>query len=463
MKYALLGCLLTLVQILYAQIQISEIDALKQKRDFSGALEKVEQYLKSNPGTALEWQLHAELTFMEYYQRQQPMSTFDLPNEDIFSDNIYDKPSPPKMPDTLMVKIIKSLQNATSKDPTLSSAHLAICLTYAQAGQARDLITYLPVFNVSQPEFVDAADLMTKFADQFVDRGEFDEAMQVYAAIVMLYPQNGDVQSKMSKLFFDKGILKASEAYLKMFLASGSANADSYATMFECASLMGLYEEAETCLALWSGLEKKTIYLSYEGLLDWYNNEESKLSWDKFQKSPDNSLSIGAMVQYMNRPDFNNSLSDFDYLMKLDLPDPYKIVIIDKYRTFFPSSCAIRHHYTEMLTAYQRYSDALDIFYSSSTENCEDKVKMAHDFYAGWCNYRLKSYAEATMHFTRVLNSTDPFQQSCAAYFLGKMMEVKNDFTKATEFYTLGKAYAKNGKFGKLCEMNLAYLEQNEN
>lgn len=462
MKYAFLAVFLLLFQGIKAQIPLNEINELRQRRDFRGAFERVDEYLKSNPGTAPEWQLHAELMFMDYLSAKIVLSVLDLPDEDIFTDDLFKKPSAPKLPDSLATKMISSLLKATEKDPTLSSAHFALCLTYAQAGFTRDLITYLPVFNVSQPDNIDVPELMSDFADKFIERGEFEQGMQVYATIVMLHPQNGDIQSKMARLFFEKGLIKPAEAYIRMFLASGSAYAESYASMFECSSLLGMYDEAEASLVLLCGLEKRTIYLVYQGLYAWYKNENPDPFWLKFQNSPEDTGSMASMVRYMRLPGYRNSLQDFEYLIRLDLPDPFKIMIFEKFRLLFPESCATRHYFTELLTSYQRYQRALEIFYGSEIAHCDSNIISAHHLYAGWCEYRLLNYSVAADHFSKIQNSPVPYHQSCACYFLGKIREKSGDLKAAKEFYQSGKIHAETSKFGKLCEMNLSVLEHRD-
>jgi tetratricopeptide (TPR) repeat protein len=439
----------------YAQ----EVKSLMKVGEFAKAENLLNEYLLKNPEDADAWVMNANLILNKYRSASSQISIQSNPNESVYESSIGFIASPPvTLPKVVADSAINCLKSALIFAAKRIDVQQGLCYLYSISNRPLELMKQLHALQAILPGSEDDAFMMADYARNLIDRNQFNDGMQVYAAIYSMYMNNGGILSDMAGEYYKHGDMDIALTYAKMAAEKKEIDEMTYGNIFFLASLNEEYVLASDMIQKQCAISKSKEYLVYDGLLRMIKGENAKGMFEEFLKSPSKDEVLTKAARYMASPKFKSALSDFDTLIQFNLNDPYKVLVCNYFHKKYPNNFDPSFQLAEVYTYHKVYVKAAIEFKKTVLDDADSIDRRLYNMYAGWTYYNLKDYSEAKSHFEALSNSKDFYQFSMACYFLGVIHEFNKDKTTALSYYQKAANRASESKYALYCDWKLKTL-----
>lgn len=448
----------------FAQSEVAQdIGNLINQGKLKEAEQRDDYYLKKDPKNVDAIMMKGNIILNRYFAKLGQLTINVNQDESIYSTSIGNIGSVEDivLPRKTVTEIANLWKRAVKIDDTRDDIHFGICQIYSMGLMVRHLIDYLPTLKRVIKDDQRLPYSMCDYARNMKERGDFKGAMEVYRAVMSLYPHVAGLRSDVAAEYYVHGDADSCMHYISMAIRYPNSDAMTYGNAFFFYSVFGEFTKALDAIKLQSKAAHNEKYLCYEGLLDYYEN---KPDWKKplqeyakvWQDTSTKTLADSLLSQW-----YTGSPANYNGLTALPVDDGYKILIHLKFMALEPDSFLPHFGYAELLTHSNQYAKAAAEYASMEkaglVTNRSDSEDVA--FYYGWTLWCLKEKTQSLKEWAQLLNSDDFYYKSAAAYFSGEYYLEKQDKSRARKFFELVSDKANQSKYATYCWNSLNSLK----
>lgn len=200
--------LLAMVLLAGAPAQASDairvVGALIEQGKFDEADKRVAKYLKRDPKDVDALMMQGNVMLQRYFGKGM-MSITANDNASIYDRSIGRMGQPPHIvPRALAVQIAALWARCLELDPTRGDIWRGTAYLYAMALMKQELIAHFPRMKAALPQEKGLPYNMGDYARMFNERERFDDAMDVYRAMLRLYPKRAWIYNDMAVLTYQR-------------------------------------------------------------------------------------------------------------------------------------------------------------------------------------------------------------------------------------------------------------------
>ncbi len=428
-----------------------EINALITEKTVDLALAKADSALKADPKNVELLILKGNIIFSRFSFKQPSIMTGVNCDESVYDNSIgYVGEAEITLPVAVADSIVECFMMASGIEPKREDIYYGICYIYSLSLQTEKLLSFLPVLKAGVTSDEETPYTLGDYARNIKTRGSFDDAILIYKKIAALYPEcSGIVNDIAVEYYFNGNFDKAKEYFAKAL----SFPKYDFETLSSAFTFYAICEENSLALNTAkkkSELLKDSDYLLYQALINLNDGSDWKTPLNGFLNSPTEDSSGVELAKFMLSSGFDASFQAYGKIKDIELKDAYKIQLY-KYFMKVLKNPVPQYDYAEALTYNARYRDAVTAFKAIDTSKMSSGEKELYCFYYAWALYKSGDHEKSCGLWEKLINSSEFYYQSAAAFFIGEYYQEKGDKAKAKEYYSKVSDKATESKFATYC------------
>ena len=451
-------CALLTFQVTAQTTFTDDLDKLIAEGMLTAAEAKVDSALMINPGNVDALYYKGNIQYYKYGSYADLMKTGGTPDESVYtSDYIYIGQYKEILPKPIADTCAFFFSNALKVDPTRDDIRLALGYIYAISLQDNKLIDLLPSMT-KVPAINDNS--IRDYAYNFLDRGAYQQGMNVYEKISTLYPDNGNLLCDMAVEYYIIGDIQKAINIAKKCYTMPNLDTITYSNAFFLFSVAEQHEEAIACIQIWSDMIKNKTSLLYKGLYELLSNQSTaKKTINDYVQTELQASSEKDFAIYLLNNDLQINADKLDTIYYFGLTDAFSMLIYHHFYNKYPDAFLPGYNYAESLTYNKRYTDAAQVFSKINIAATSGHDIDEYHFYYAWALHQTGDYETANLHWLEAAKSTIPYIQGGANYFLGKYYYNKSDFVNARKYFLSGANASSESKYSAYCSDFLSILK----
>lgn len=435
-----------------------ELDKLIAEGMLSTAEGKVDSALMINPGNVDALYYKGNIQYYKYGSYADLMKTGGTPDESVYtSDYIYIGQYKEILPKPIADTCAFFFSNALKVDPGRDDIRLALGYIYAISLQDNKLIELLPSMT-KVPAINDNS--IRDYAYNFLDRGAYQQGMNVYEKISSLYPDNGNLLCDMAVEYYIIGDIQKAIANAKKCYTMPNLDTITYSNAFFLFSVAEQHEEAIACIQIWSDMVNNKTALLYKGLYELLSNQSTaKKTLNEYVQTELLASAEKDFAIFLLNNDLQINADKLDTIYYFGLTDAFSMLLYHHFYNKYPDAFLPGYNYAESLTYNKRYTEAAQVFSKINTAATSGHDIDEYHFYYAWALHQSGDDETANLHWLEAAKSNIPYLQGGANYFLGKYYYNKNDFVNARKYFLSGANASSESKFSAYCSDFLSILK----
>jgi hypothetical protein len=420
---------------------------------------KIEEYLKKYPN-------HIDVLMMKgnVVLREQSSKIMVLP---VNSESIYDPTAgsitPEIIPREVAVKVAGYWNKCLKMDPNRDDILNGLCYLYAQALMKNELIELLPRLKSALRKDKNVAGVMEQYALMLSDRNQYVMCMDVYRAIMKLFPEEASLYSNMASLYCNSNRWSDARKNIGIALQKRHKDPSVYNNAFYIYVVSGYYARA---LATWTSLNEldhsnkylffKALYQYYQDKAEW--RQTMKLYLKKADKRKEKlERDFGKfLVSRSNKDDYKSYVKSLKKLAEVD----YSLLVHRRAMKKFGTKFLPYYNYGKCLSFLKNYQEANLVFQKAEAKrlagSSEEKENL--DLHYGWSLQASRKTQTANTHWVKLLNSKDFYNKSAACYFYGKNLLTGGKRAEGIKYLKMIAGDGKKSKYEVLSDYQLKRL-----
>ena len=378
-------------------------------------------------------------------------------DESIYEDAIgYTDGGLISMEDSTVEKSEKLLLKALEYGPKRDDIYAGLCHMYSISHNTDKLIKMLKKMKKVFPDGLRNKYRLTDYALNLKDRGNREDAKEVYKMLISMYPDESDYINDLSWTYMEEGDIDNAVLWGKKCLASKKMDDISASTMIRLFTVACEDKYALKAAKRYSkitnsdyGLSYEGIYRKYKGLKGWKKILEKYLENRKISKGTRELIGI-----ILEDSDFSN----LEAIGIEDIDTDIFLLINRIYAEKNPENFDANFNFASHMTYRKNYKKAIETF-RSMDKNIKMKQKQRSEMamtYA-WALQAGDKYEEADKEWKALADDKDFYVQSAAYYFLGKNAQ-KKDYKIAEKYFKKISSRAADSKYANLAKSRLHYV-----
>lgn len=431
------------------------IGALIKAGKIDEARTRVRDYLAQDPNDVDAIMMKGNVILNEYFDSQPSIAMSANDNESIYDSSIGSISEPVRVLPPKLAKRVTALWNrCLAIDPSREDIYKGVAYVEAMALEKKALIAHLARMKKALPNAKHLYYNMGDYARMFDERGHFDDAMEVYGAILTLYPQVAGLYSDVAGMYARHGDLDKVHHYLQIAMTKPDPDAMVYANAVILLTVTGDYDGALGAMRSRSALRQDSEWLVYRALLRRSRGANTwRADLERYLKQAKVKAAGRPLAQYLLGPDNKGDLSS--YRRANDLADnftAYQILLNRGAMRSFPDRYQPLYDYADTMTWYKNYRVAIPIWKHvlSLERDLSAKRKQAAQVRYAWALWANGQRSAAQPIWERLLGSDQFYVHSAAAYFLGKYALDHHDRKTALHYFDMVDKQANKSKYATM-------------
>jgi hypothetical protein len=468
LKIALVGAsLVVLTTAGYAAVApnpVSEIGNLLKTNQYDLARQRITEYLDINPNDINVLMMQGNLILNE--QLATGVANFTVLNESIYQKtNGYIQPAPLVIPQPLAQAVAEPWRKCLELEPGRTEIREGLAYLYAQAGMKTELLALLPDLQADATEPTETKYLMCTLAGMLAERNILDAAIEVYQAVMGLYPDEPVVYAELADALLQHGRLTEAKQYLAAgAVVPGPDKRQFYWTSFKVEATLGNYPQALTALQDLDRLTHKKDYQFYQGLLSYCHN---KPQWSREMRNflaapsdvtdPNHRGLARFMLSKENRHDYASYLKCLRY--KVDAG--FLLLLHQRAMALFPNQAGPVINYAEFHNIHHHYAETLRVLTPwEARPFAGPELTEAFLLQYAWALQSTAELAKANQYWLKLFNAKDFYIKSAAIYFYGKNFCSSGRQPEAARFFKMIAGEPARSKYAFYSQRMLLQMER---
>jgi Flp pilus assembly protein TadD len=460
MKKILLICFLAAAALqLHAQEAVGKrIEKLVMEGQYTAAEGITDSILMQNPGNVDALMYKGNLQYYKSRDYNTMLTLVGNPEESVYSSEYayigqYTETVAKEVADTCAFYFI----NALKINPARDDIRLGLCYMYSVSLQADKVIELLPT--LKSIKSVDAYSIRD-YAYNIIERGEVAKGMMVYEKISSLYPEDGNLMTDMAVEYFINDDVKNALRVANISSKLPGLDTITYNNLFFLYGVNEQFEEAIANNRKLAALTKNNLDLFYEGLvLMLQKNPDAIKKLKEYVKATSDNTPEKGLANLLIENNLNINPDQYDTIFSFGLSDAYNIVLSHHFYNTYRDAFSPGYNYAESLTYNKRYEEAALIFPTINTAAASPNRKSEYHFYYAWALHQSNNDYDANRQWLIASESSIPYLQAGANYFLGKYYFDSGDFVTARKYFLAGANAISQSKYSAFCSDYLGQIK----
>jgi hypothetical protein len=446
------------------QDPVNVIGNLIKSSQYELAQQRITEYLGSNPNDINVLMMQGNLILNE--RLAQGSANYTIFNESIYQKtNGYHQLAPLLIPQPVAVAVAEPWRKCLELDPNRVDIQESLAYLYAQALMKPELLAVLPHLQADAAQPEEEKYVLCTLAGMLAERNALAEAVEVYQAIIGLYPKEPVVYADLADTLLQSGRLAEAQQYLaKGAVLPGSDKKQLYWTTFKLEATLGNYPQALAALQALAKLTHKRDWQFYQGLLLYYQN---KPQWVREMQaflaaaSDTTDQNDRALASFLLSKANRHDYASYQKSLTFKVDAAFLLLLHKRAMTRFPNQAEPLINYAEFHNTHHNYAEAQKTLTTLEARALitPDLAEPFHLQYA-WALQNSPNKAKANQHWQKLFNAKDFFVKSAAVYFYGKNLLEAGNQPEAIKFFKMMASEAAQSKYAFYCQRLLLQLER---
>ncbi|MFN8311078.1 MAG: hypothetical protein U0T73_14040 [Chitinophagales bacterium] len=457
MKKWWLPLLLLLPVTAFSQAElVSRVSALIADGNYLQAKLCVDSALQQDPKNVNALMMKGNVLLNYVLSKTEPLYVITADDESIFSPQLAGLREPQLLVRSNAAQQVESIwRQCLELDATRTDIRSGLCTVYAMADWPDSIVKELPeVVRGSKEKGDEFAYTLATYAQLLNARGDQKGCFQVYEKLCALYPNFKGISGEEAAQFYRNGNLKAALIQLEKatpFPKNDERLLVNAIDIFIAANLPLRVIEVFRAAEQPNGHEADF----YQAL---YNFSTGGKTWKKemqaFLKFPPTDSLTYRIAKKLADPNFKNSYSDYEDLMKLE-PNDFEMQLLSfQAKNQFPDSVQPQLLYAGTFLNGKNYATAIPLLEALYNKPLPAALRQQVQWQYAWALYAAGDYPRALTPWSGLKLATDPAIKSSAMYFTARCYQMIGMPDDAETLYRKLSETADN-KYGFLSQLRL--------
>lgn len=437
MKEFVAGCWLLLSGCAVAQVNLIEYATkLIAEKKFAEAHRYLDSALQKNPNDVDALMMKGNAVLNADAELKKHVLIFDENHSTVFKQTA---PEPVYVPSSICVELTeKYWLKCLQLDSTRVDIIKGLCTLYAMALEKEKCKALIVQLEKAERDDGEQVFRMGEYARKFRERGKFDEGMDIYQYIALLFPQNAGIRCDMASEYFYHGRHRECLQWLDSTFRFADVDETSYLNAGFNYSSLGYYDAAQKTLTDYSNRYGRAMGFYYSALR-LFADSGSVTALQSFVTTTDSNAYFMEHFVANRILDYSVSKSFNAYknlIYDAQIPNYYKVLIHQHGITFWKDSCVASAMFGVFHSMVKNYSAAVQFLDVIDEPHCDLQKK--NDGYwqmhYGYALYRNKQYAE-TVRLLSNSTSTTAFNREAMLYFKASALYQLNKKSEAKKVW----------------------------
>lgn len=424
------GCAVAQVNLIeYATKLIAE-------KKFAEAHRYLDSALQKNPNDVDALMMKGNAVLNADAELKKHVLIFDENHSTVFKQTA---PEPVYVPSSICVELTeKYWLKCLQLDSTRVDIIKGLCTLYAMALEKEKCKALIVQLEKAERDDGEQVFRMGEYARKFRERGKFDEGMDIYQYIALLFPQNAGIRCDMASEYFYHGRHRECLQWLDSTFRFADVDETSYLNAAFNYSSLGYYDAAQKILTDYSNRYGRAMGFYYSALR-LFADSGSVTAMQSFVTTTDSNAYFMEHFVANRILDYSVSKSFNAYknlIYDAQIPNYYKVLIHQHGITFWKDSCVASAMFGVFHSMVKNYSAAVQFLDVIDEPHCDLQKK--NDGYwqmhYGYALYRNKQYAE-TVRLLSNSTSTTAFNREAMLYFKASALYQLNKKSEAKKVW----------------------------
>ncbi|MES2619363.1 MAG: hypothetical protein V4615_00815 [Bacteroidota bacterium] len=407
-------------------------------KEYSAANRYLDSILKKNAKSVDALMMKGNVILNRAVENLPAINTITKNDESIFYPSIEQKQAVVLPIDTVRA-IEKWWRKGLKMDSSRNDIRKGLCTVYAMGLVKEDLKKEIAALvGLEKNEDGEQAYRMAEYARKFKERGQFEDAMEVYQFIAVLYSDLAGLRCDIASEYFYEGRMNEALIWLDSCYNFKTVDETSFLNGAFIYSELGYFDDAQNVLNTYSNIYQRKMDKFYYGLrLFEESSEKYAQVLNEFIGEVD-SNSYSTEVEVANKLlAFRDSLSLADFRMLADdqsIPDYYRVLILSRGVKQFANECGPFMRYGVYQSSIRNYTAAVQFL--EEGELCEMNIEEKELWMLQYA-YTLLMVGEqqkSLLYFKPLFASANSFLQQASKYFSAKILMEQKQNAEAEKF-----------------------------
>lgn len=346
-------------------------------------------------------------------------------DESIFYQGI--EPKEVILPADTVRAIEKWWRKGLKTDSSRHDIRKGLCTIYAMGLMKEELKKEIAALvKAEKNEDGEQAYRIAEYARKFKQRGQFEDAMEVYQFIAALFPDLAGLRCDIASEYFYEGKMNDALAWLDSCYNFKTVDETSFLNGAFTYSELGYFDDAQNVLNTYSNIYQRKMDKFYYGLRLFEESSEKYVQvLNEFIGEVD-SNSYSTEVEVANKLlvySDSFSLTDFKKLADdQNIPDYYRVLILSRGVKQFANECWPFIRYGVYQSSIKNYSAAVQFL--EEGEQCEmnPENKELWMLQYAYTLFMAGEQQKSMLYFRPLFSSVNAFVQQASKYFSAKIL-----------------------------------------
>jgi len=351
-------------------------------------------------------------------------ATYSINDESIFYGTFTPPLANRKVIPAATIQQVETLwKQCLTLDSTRTDIIKGLCTVYAMGLMKDKLLAEILVLKKSEKDDGEQAFRMGEYARKFIERGKFDDGMDVYKFIAEQYPSIAGVRCDIASEYFYEGRMNESLTWLDSTYNFKSVDETSFLNGAFIYSELGYFDNAQDVLNSYSRIYDRKMHQFYYGLRSFADGDTTCFSLLKyFSEMVDSNAYYPEVKLAKQILNYKNgfTLNDYHTVASMEIPDYYKVLIHTRAVKQFPNNCEPFLLYGLYMNSIKNYGAAGQYLEEGDKCKLDPMQTQTMMLNYGFALYMSGHANEALTVLKPITTGTDAFMDQAAVYFCAK-------------------------------------------